>query len=221
MPFHAVPPPPVCFQKSRLQVFAVRVERGDEAARAEIGSAVADDDFAVHHPGRAGADVEHAGRNRVDNPQHLAGFRVECEQPAVERGGEDLAVLVGHAAVGAEGEMHLVRIVLPDLRIVGPVDLTGLRVYRIDLGFTAGEVDRAIDFERRGFERNLSGQVERPSEAQFADVADVDLIEPRVAGLIRRAAHRRPVIAGTDRVVGRACTARGKDKRGGADCEQR
>ena len=123
---HGPPPVPV-FQYSPLQVFAARFHRriaavllrrarrgieapdllaggliigGDIAARAEIRPALADDHLAVEHARRAGDGLHRLVSGTVcDAPEQLAGLGVERDQPAVQRGGENPPVGIGHAAI--------------------------------------------------------------------------------------------------------------------------
>ena len=169
------------------------IERGDKTARAEIGAAVADDHLAIHRPRRARADVEHAFRDALCDPQFLAGLRVECDEASIERGDEHFAVLVRDPAVRAEREMHLHRVVLPRLRVVLPQQLARCGVDRVDGRVTAAEIDHPVDRKRRRLQRHLTRQFQRPREAEAADGIGVDLTKTAETGLVRCAAGRCPV----------------------------
>ena len=219
IPFHTVPPVPV-FHHSPVQVLAAasitgsplfcsgepgtvkkrhsclpvcRIERGDKAARAEVRAGVADDHLAVHRARRAGADVEHALRDALRDPEFLAGLRIERDQAAIQRGDEDFALLVRDAAVRAEREVHRHRIVLPRLRIVLPEQLARRCLDRVDGRIAAAEKDHAVDRQRRRFQRDFARQVQRPREAEAADGIGIDLVKAAETGLVRCAAGRGPV----------------------------
>src|SRR3546814_14772673 len=61
---------------------------GDEAACAEVGAGIADDDLAGEHARRAGADIEHFRRNGPGYPLHRAAFCVGRDQATFQRPSE-------------------------------------------------------------------------------------------------------------------------------------
>ena len=76
----------------------VLIKRRHPAAHAHLAAAVADEDFPFgrerrHGHGLAGVDVAEPGV-----PKLLSGLRVERDGVIVERGDEDLAVIVGKPA---------------------------------------------------------------------------------------------------------------------------
>src|SRR5690606_26328338 len=83
--WHEIKPP------EKLTV--VRVVCGDEAAHAEIGTAVADDDLAVEDARRARDRVwPLVVRERLRTPDRLARRAIQRDEPAVERRDDDLVL---------------------------------------------------------------------------------------------------------------------------------
>src|SRR5262249_19252197 len=158
-----------------------------------VGAGVADDHLAIEHAGRAGDGVEGVRWQRVDAPQLLAALRVERDQPAVHLADEDLAIVVGDAAVHREILRHLLGMDAPDLGTERPQRLSADAIDRIDLAVAAREIEHAVHRQRRRLERNLALEVERPGEAELADVAGVDLGELAVAALVIAGAVPGPV----------------------------
>src|SRR5690606_4767048 len=76
-----------------------RVVGGDEAAHAELGTAVADDDLAVDHPGRAGDRIRLIDRRGLHVPDRLAGHRVQGGQSAIDHADVYLAVVERDAPI--------------------------------------------------------------------------------------------------------------------------
>src|SRR5690606_10551644 len=114
----------------------VRVVSAHETAYAEVRPAVADDDLAVEHPGRARDRVRPLVAERLHRPAGLAGLRVKGDQTAVERRDDDAVLPRRKPArdrLAAREPAPLSR----HLGIVAPQQLASLRVVRI------GDVPRA------------------------------------------------------------------------------
>ena len=132
-----------------LERARVRVVRGDVAAHAVLGAAVANVDETVGHPGRAGDGV---GLRLIDGhrlPGDRPGRGVERDEAAVDHADEHLAAVDRDAAIhdiaaglGADRAIHL--------RIVHPQAGARSRVDRVHDAPGRRDVHHAIDDERRG-----------------------------------------------------------------------
>ena len=167
-------------------LFAGRlVVGGDIAASADVGASLADDDLAVEGPRCAGDGLIAPLGQGLDRPQEFSRLGVEREQPAVQRGGEDLAIVVGGAPIDRKHrEVQAMRRDLPGFRIVFPQQLAGGAIHRIDGRVAACEVEHAVDRDGSCLKRGFVGKVERPGKAQPRHVSDINLSQPAVIGLV-------------------------------------
>ncbi len=170
----------------------LRVVRGDVAAHAELGAAVADDDFALDDARRAGDGVCLRLIDGHHGPHFVAGRGVERDETAVERAEEQLAFVRSDAAIdGVAARLHAG--FARHFRIVLPQQLAARGVDRLHLAPRAGGIQHAVDDQRRGFLAAMRVEVDEPREAELLDVAGVDLRERREALLRVRAPVREPV----------------------------
>jgi hypothetical protein len=192
---HRVPRP--------LELAGDGVEAPDFAAR-HVGGAVvrdggADYDRVVDNGGRRGLLVvaEPARRNaeavaEVDDAviaeglDGTAGAGVDGDETRVDAGEEDAALAGSRLPEGdaAVGEVAVSGVLL-DFGVVGPADGSGRGVEREDAAERRGEVEGAIDIERRGFECGgtsargsvgVAGAV-GPGDFELGDVVARDLLE--------------------------------------------
>src|SRR5690606_21624717 len=102
----------------------VGVVGADEAAHAEVGTAVTDDDLAVEDARRTGDRVRPlVAVERPHRPARLAGLRIERDQAPVERRDDD-AVPPGREPARDRLAARIAAPLPRHLRIVGPQELT-------------------------------------------------------------------------------------------------
>ena len=130
---------------------------------------------------------------RVLFPGHLAGGRIERDQPAVIGGDEHLAFPQRDAAID-DVAAALVALLAIDLRIVGPQPLAGAGVDGMNHAPGRGLVHDAVDDDGRRFDAARRFQRIAPHQAELLDVVGVDLVELGKArfGIIE--ADGRPVV---------------------------
>ena len=197
----------------------IEIVGGDIAAhRRVIRAAEADHHLVAGNEGRAGDIAARRLVERLDAPQELAILRIDREQAAVARRGENLAVAISDAADAPAGTHPGLRAGrIRDARIILPQQLAGLRVERVDHAVAGGEIEHAVHRQRCGI------GVERvdvviPGEAEPADVCLGDLGQWAIMLLAVVAAEAEPV-APLDRAAagGRPGLRRhGRQQRGGA-----
>ncbi len=168
------------------------IPRGDEAARAVVGAAVADHDLAVVDPRCAGDRVFLALGKRLAAPDLASVLRVDRDQASVERGEDDLAVPRGDAArrrtaAGEAGPLGT------DLGVVGPQLPACLAVVGGDDVVDALVVEHPVDHQRARLDPAHRLEVVVPGKAEPLDGLVVDLRQRAEALLVPRAAVALPV----------------------------
>ncbi len=148
------------------------VEGLDEAANAELGAGDAEDHLVFDHQRRHGRRVAALVVLERDVEQHGAGLHVERHQVRIEGRHEQPIAQHAEAAIDrAATQNHLVRQftpVSPDLAARPRVD--GPRVI-----VEAGDVDHAVDHNRRRLEGAEHTGLKRPLRRELMDVLRRDL----------------------------------------------
>ena len=117
---------------------------------------------------------------------------IESDQAAVERPDVHFAAIEGHAAiydVATNEEGALAR----HLGIVGPADLSGLRVDGVHHAPGTGGVDDAVFHQRRRFQSARGAELAAPGQAQLADGFLVDLFQRTEAVVVVSPPVHQPI----------------------------
>ena len=157
----------------------LRVVGREVPAQPELRTALADEDLAVHRPGRPGNRVGVVGRvvGGIDVPDLLPGRLVEGDEPGVEGRKVELAFVGGHATVrrpAAAGVAHRIPV---GLRVEAPDLLARLGVHRVGDAPRIGEIHDAIDHQRRRLLAKRVVQILDPRETENSHGVAVDLRE--------------------------------------------
>ena len=169
------------------------VIRGDIAADAEFGAAVADDDLALDDARRPGDRVVAlVVDDGIDRPDLLAGPGVERFEAPVIDADIDPALPYGDAAVRRIATAAALNAAI-DLGVVFPQQLAVGRVERIDHAVGARRVEHAIDDDRGRLDDAIELILELPGEAELIDVPVVHPGQRREALLAVGAAMCHPV----------------------------
>jgi hypothetical protein len=203
----------------------LRVVSGHIPAQgAEVLAREPDDDLAVECTWSAGNDRAVVAVYGLHAPQQLAIGGIQSQQPAIDRPGIHAALPEGQAA-DAPVESQLLTRDIRRVRVVPPEEFAADRLDGIDNSVTGADVDNATDLQGC---RNGVGdiQVERPGEAQPADIGGIDLRQRTEVPLAERSAVRRPVAPVllvrqrrvVDRCARRACRARCSGGRQRKEC---
>ena len=146
----AVPPP--------LRLAGFGIDRLEEAGEIVEVARDADDHVIAHDQRRHGGPVAALRIGHHDVPAHRAVLRVEADQVRVGRHEVEPVAIHGNAA-RADVEALVRRIgVVPDL-------MAGARIHRPDV-VRRGEVEDAIDQQRRRFDLRIGAGLEGPGERQ-------------------------------------------------------
>ena len=126
-------------------------------------------------------------------PDHLAGDRVERDQPPVISADKHLALPERDAAIDDVAAAPIALLAI-DLRIVGPEPLAGAGVDGVHHAPRRGLVHDAVDHDRRRLD--AAGGFERiaPDQTELLDVVGVDLVQLAEAGFGVVETDGRPVV---------------------------
>ena len=150
-----------------------RIVGGEVAAHSKLSARIADEDHALDDAGSARNGVGFGLIDGDDIPHRIAGFRVQRDEPAVERAEVYLALVEGDSAidgVAADGA----NIGAGYFGIEGPQDFAGPCIERIRDAPLAGGVDHTVGDEGRRFEAMCGTELSAPEQAELADVLFVD-----------------------------------------------
>jgi hypothetical protein len=82
-----------------------------------------------------------------------------------------LALVEGRTAVGIPHDAQAIAGVFDDFRVVGPTAACRCGIDRARAAVAAGEIDHAVDRQRRADQGALVGQVQHPVDAQLATLS--------------------------------------------------
>ncbi len=146
-----------------------------------------DEDFVLEDQRRAGDGARRVWIEGLNRPQLLTGRRAQRDQSTVGGADVDVAVPMSDASVRTACDAHAVRIgqqCVDGVGIVLPAQRAGTSIDGIDDAEATGEVQHAVDRERRRLEADLIRQFERPLQAELADGLRADLPQ-RAEALLR------------------------------------
>ena len=171
---------------------AVGVIAVDEAAHAELGAGIADDQHAVGDERRERQGYAVLPFRHLGLPQFLAGLGVEREHVRIERRAIDAPVvergaLVGDAAAHDAGRIgRPVERVLPELLAAADIDRHGVACI--------GHVHHAVVDDRLRLLAPVIVQAQAPHRHQALDGSRVDLVERAIALLVIAHPVRQDVV---------------------------
>ena len=178
----------------------IGIEGGGEPAHPHVAARLADHHLAIEHPRRAGDRIGVGGAfgEGAVGPDRLAASPVERDQPPVERGDDDLALVHGETPADrlAAG---IAAIFARHLGIVGPQPFTRACIVRHRDVPRQCVVKHPVGIERRRLNPAIGVEIVEPGKAKLAHVPGIDLRERRialrrivapVAGPLARIGHR-------------------------------
>ena len=184
-----------------LDLAGLGVDRGEATADPVLAAGATDVDGAFVVERRRGDRVAGARFDDRRAPLDPAGLLVERDLGAVQLRDEDHAVAQGDTAVVPAAADDFAERVRGQVRFVGPEDLAGRGVHRVDVIGAVGDVDRAFVLERLALGRELrrgriGADLGHPVAFEFFDVFGVDFVERGEAVVGHAAAVGDPVVAG-------------------------
>ena len=162
----------------------------DEPADAVLGAGDADNDLILDDERRDGGGIAQLVVRELDVEDRRPGFHVERDEVRVERRHEQAIAEHREAAIhGAATELQILR----EVAAIAPDGAAGSRVDRPGIVVEAGDVQHAVEHERRGLKTSELAGLERPLRGQAIDVVRRDLRERAVTLAVVGAASRTAI----------------------------
>ncbi len=162
------------------------------APHSVLGTGLPDQYLPFHHSRGAGDRVVLALVDGQRGPHLFSAMCVDGHQAAIERAQVDLAVPGGDAAID-DAAAHVADPLAGGLRIVLPELLAAARVERVDLAPGGGDIDDAVDVERRAVLTQVRIVVREPGETELFDVTAIDARKPAETLLVVGAPVSHPL----------------------------